>query len=424
MNDAGHIEIGGCDLVDLVEEYDSPLYVYDESTIRSMARDFSGSFSNAYVNSRVSYSFKAFASPALAKILEEEGIGVDIVSGGELAVAKMAGFPAAEMNFNGSNKSRQELEEAVAYGLARITIDGFPEIDLLNSVAGEQGIRQPVLVRVSPSVDAHSHRLTTTGILDTKFGFSIETGHAELAIKQAIEAPNLDLRGIHFHLGSPIFELEPYTEAIAYVMAFAADMRDRYGLELHEFSPGGGFALGYKRDALPLPISDYANAIAEALRAGCDAHGFDEPLLIVEPGRALIGRAGVAVYTVGAIKEIPGVRTYVSVDGGMGDNIRPALYESEYEAFSVNRATEAPDGQYRIAGKYCESGDILINEASLPKPKPGDLIALPASGAYTVAMASNYNMVPRPAIVMVADGEARLIRRRETYDDLLATSIV
>ena len=420
----GHLAIAGCDLNDLIAEYGSPLYVYDEATIRQVARDFMTSFHDAYADSHVSYSSKAFSNPALATILDEEGIGIDVVSGGELAFAKTVGFPASRMNFNGNNKDRQELSEAVEYGLARITIDGFPEIDMLNDIAAEQGVVQSVLVRVSPSVDAQTHRLTTTGILDSKFGFSIETGHAEIAVQKVQEAKNLDLKGLHFHLGSPLFELDPYTEAIPYVMQFAADMRDKYGLDMREFSPGGGFAIGYVGEKLPLPISDYANAIAESVRAGCDAHGFDEPLLIVEPGRSMVGRAGVAVYTVGAIKEIPGVRTYVSVDGGMGDNIRPAIYGAEYEAHSVNRVNEELDGPFRIAGKYCESGDILVNDAFIPTPEPGDLIVLPASGAYNIPMASNYNMVPRPAIVMVVDGEHRLIRRRETYEDLLLTSMI
>jgi len=420
----GHLAIGGCDLTDLVSEYGSPLYVYDEATIRQTARDFLSSFRGAYQDSHVSYSSKAFSNPALIKILDAEGIGIDVVSGGELAVAKAVGFPASRMNFNGNNKDRQELSEAVEYGLSKITIDGFPEIDMLNEIAAEQGVIQPVLVRVSPSVDAKTHRLTTTGILDTKFGFSIETGHAEIAVQKVQEAKNLDLLGIHFHLGSPLFDLEPYNEAIPYVMQFAANMRDSYGLDMREFSPGGGFAIGYVGEQLPPPISDYANVIAESVRAGCDAHGFDEPLLIVEPGRSMIGRAGVAVYTIGAIKEIPGVRTYVSVDGGMGDNIRPVIYDAEYEVHSVNRVNDELDGPYRIAGKYCESGDILVKNAFIPTPEPGDLIALPASGAYNVPMASNYNMIPRPAIVMVVDRQARLIRRRETYADLLLTSMI
>ena len=247
----GHLAIGGCDLTGLVGEFGSPLYVYDEATIRQTARDFLGSFRGAYQDSHVSYSSKAFANPALTVILDAEGIGIDVVSGGELALAKTVGFPASRMNFNGNNKDRQELSEAVEYGLARITIDGFPEIDLLNEIAAEQGVVQPVLVRVSPSVDAKTHRLTTTGILDTKFGFSIETGHAEIAVRKVQEAKNLDLLGLHFHLGSPLFQLDPYTESIPYVMQFAANMRDRYGLDMREFSPGGGFAIGYVGEQLP-----------------------------------------------------------------------------------------------------------------------------------------------------------------------------
>ena len=316
------------------------------------------------------------------------------------------------------------MEEAIDFGIGRITIDSFMEIELLERAAAGRGVRQKVLLRVSPSVDAHTHRLITTGILDTKFGFSIETGDAERAVERALAAEHLDVAGIHFHLGSQIFETEPYAEAIPYVMEFCARMRDRHGLELRELSPGGGLALGYTSDRLPPPISTYAGVISENVRAGCDAHGFEEPLMLVEPGRSIVGRAGVAIYTVGAVKEIPGVRTYVSVDGGMGDNIRPALYGAEYEAFSVNRPLEPVSGGYRIAGKYCESGDVLVDETSLPAPAPGDLIALPASGAYCIPMASNYNMAVRPAVVMIRDGEARIIRRRETYDDLLATSMV
>jgi len=410
--------------VDLVTQFGSPLYVFDEATIRETCRAFTQRFSERYPKVHAAYSSKAFANPALARILDEEGLGMDVVSGGELAVAKDAKFPASRLNFHGNNKGREELEQAVDYGIGRITIDSFREIELLNEVAGGRGVRQPVLLRVSPSIDAHTHRLTTTGILDTKFGFSIETGHAAIAVERAIAAPNLDLRGIHFHLGSPLYEIEPYTDAIPYVMRFCAEMRDRHGLELHDFSPGGGFAIGYTTDRTPPPISAYADAIVGAVRAGCDAHCLEEPELIIEPGRAIVGRAGVAIYTVGGVKEIPGVRTYVSVDGGMGDNIRPALYGAEYEAFSVNRPKEAARDGYRIAGKYCESGDILVNDASLPTPAPGDLIALPASGAYCIPMASNYNMSLRPAVVMVRDGQARLIRRRETYDDILATSRV
>lgn len=424
VNSSGHIAIGGCDLVELAKEHGTPLYVYDEATIRHMCRQFRDGFIEAYSDSRTSYSSKAFASPALARILAEEGIGMDVVSGGELAVAIAAEYPAAQLNFHGNNKGPAELAEALDYGIGHITIDSFHEIELLDRIAGDKGVRQPVMLRVSPSVDPHTHLLTTTGTLDSKFGFSIETGAAEEAVKQALACDNLEVDGLHFHLGSPIFELEPYSQAVDYVLKFAAEMRDRHGLELREFNPGGGFAIGYVKEALPPEISEYADTIATALREGCDKYGLDEPKLTVEPGRAIVGRAGVAVYTVGGIKTIPNVRTYVSVDGGMGDNIRPALYESQYSVVSANRPAEVTDTLVTIAGKYCESGDVLARDVEVPEPRTGDVLAIPASGAYCVPMASNYNWNARPAIVMVKDGKARLIRRRETYQDMLATSIV
>ena len=424
VNSSGHIEVGGCDLVDLAAEHGTPLYVYDEATIRHMCGEFRRGFADAYPNSHVSYSSKAFANPALARILADEGIGMDVVSGGELAVAIAAEFSPEQLNFHGNNKGPAELAEAIDYGIGHITIDSFYEIELLDRLAGEKGVRQTVMLRVSPSVDPHTHLLTTTGTLDSKFGFSIETGAAEEAVRKALAAKNLDVAGLHFHLGSPIFELEPYAQAVDYVLKFAAEMRSLHGFELREFNPGGGFAIGYVRDTLPPAISEYANTIAEALRQGCDTYGLDEPRLTVEPGRAIVGRAGVAIYTVGGIKSIPGVRTYVSVDGGMGDNIRPALYGSKYTVVAANRPLEDAATNVTIAGKYCESGDVLARDVNIPEPRTGDILALPASGAYCVPMASNYNWNARPAIVLVKDGAARVIRRRETYSDMLATSLV
>ena len=424
INAKGRLAIGGCDVVDLAAKFGTPLYIYDEATVRHMCREFSGAFKKEYPDSRVSYSSKAFANPALAKIIEEEGLGMDVVTGGELAVAKAAGFPAARLNFHGNNKGRQELTEALDYGIGRITIDSFYEIGLLNEIAGKKRVRQDVMLRVSPSIDPHTHLLTTTGILDSKFGFSIETGAAEEAVKQAAASKNLNVIGLHFHLGSPIFELEPYSQAVAYVLKFAAKMRKKYKFQLKELNPGGGMAIGYVREKLPPAISEYAHEIAAALRAGCDASGLPEPALTVEPGRAIVGRAGVAVYTVGGIKEIPGVRTYVSVDGGMGDNIRPALYGSKYTVTHVTKPAARGTETVTIAGKFCESGDVLARDVKVPEVVSGDLLALPASGAYCVPMASNYNMASRPAIVLVNKGKSRLIRRRETYADLLATAVM
>ncbi|MCH7592930.1 MAG: diaminopimelate decarboxylase [Chloroflexi bacterium] len=422
VNAAGHLTIGGCDVVALAAEFGTPLYVYDEHTIRAMCRAFVGGFETEYPDSHVSYSSKAFADPTLARILEEERVGVDVVTGGELAVARAAGFPADAINFHGNNKGRVELQEALDYGIGLITVDSMYEIDLLDEVAREKGVTQQILLRVSPSIDGHTHLLTSTGVLDQKFGFPIETGQAEEAVVHALGKSNLDLAGVHFHLGSPIFELEPYTQAIPYVLEFVARMRE-HGLEQRIFSPGGGFAVGYVPGSPPPEISEYAAAIGASIREACDRLGLSEPRLIVEPGRAIVGRAGVAVYSVGGIKDIPGVRKYVSVDGGMGDNIRPALYGAEYSVVKANGPAEPATDTVTIAGKYCESGDLLVKDAVLPTLNPGDVLVVAASGAYCLSMASNYNMSLRPPVVLVNDGEARLIRRRETYDDLLAVSI-
>ena len=422
VNDDGRLAIGSCDIRSLVEEYGSPLYIYDEDTLRDICRDFITSFKAEYPKIHIEYSSKAFANPAVAKIVEEEGLDLDVVTGGELAVAIASDFPPERMNFHGNNKGREELIEALDYGVGLITVDSFAEIDLLDEIARELGTKQQVMLRLSPSIDPHTHMLTSTGILDSKFGFSIETGDAEVAVEQAIKKKNLDVVGVHFHLGSPIFELEPYSEAIDYVLKFVSSMKDKYGLDLKRFSPGGGFAIGYLVDKLPPKMSEYAKEIADAIRKSCDAYGLEEPEVTVEPGRAIVGRAGVAIYTVGGIKVIPNVRTYVSVDGGMGDNIRPALYESEYEVVPVDRPFDHRNQIVTIAGKFCESGDVLARDVNLPDVQPGELLALPASGAYCLMMASNYNMQTRPAVVMVKDGKARLIRRRETYSDLLASS--
>lgn len=418
----GRLEIGGCDVHALIEEFGSPLYVYDEATVRAVCREFVESFSKEYPDSQVSYSTKAFASPALARILEEEGLGMNLVSGGELAVARAAGFPPDRLILHGNNKSAEELEEAVGYGVGCIVIDGEDEIEILDGVAAGRGVRQKVWLRVSPGIDPHTHALTTTGVLDSKFGFPLETGQAEETVRRAMAARNLDLAGLHFHLGSPIFEVRAYAAAIRLVLEFAARMREA-GFQLREFSPGGGYAVGYVPDCPPPAIAAYAREIALALRAGCDAHGLAEPRLAVEPGRTIVGRAGVAVYRVGAIKRIPGVRTYVAVDGGMADNIRPALYGARYSVLNATRPLEPATETVTVAGKFCESGDLLARDVALPPVRRGDLLALPASGAYCVPMASNYNMALRPAIVLVAGGRARLIRRRETYDDLLSTSL-
>ena len=417
-NPAGRLTIGGCDAVDLAEQYGTPLYVLDESTLRSRCRAFADAFAQRYANSQAVYASKAYINPALARIFAEEGLGLDVVSGGELAVAQAGDVPLDKVYFHGNNKTPAELAEAVAAGIGRIVVDSFHELDLLEQICADSGKTQNILVRVSPGIDPHTHAYTTTGIIDSKFGFSIQTGDAERAILQAIAAPHLNLLGLHFHLGSPIFELEPYQAATDLVLRFAAGLREQ-GLRLQEFSPGGGFAIAYTRNDQPPAAADYAEAIVGALTATCAELGMEQPSLVVEPGRSIIGPAGVALYRIGAIKEIPGIRTYVSVDGGMGDNIRPALYQASYEVLSANRPGADADATVTIAGKYCESGDVLASDILLPTPAAGDVIAIPAAGAYCPSMASNYNLNPRPPIVLVNNGQSRLIRRRESYADMM-----
>ena len=422
-NADGHLAIGGCDAVDLAKEFGTPLYVFDEAELRATCREYREAFASRYAQSAVVYAAKAYLGRWLAALVAEEGYGLDVVSGGELAVAIAAGFPLDRVLFHGNNKSASELREAVTAPVGRVVIDNFHELALLDDVAGAQGRRQPALVRVSPNVDPHTHAKTTTGVIDSKFGFPIDGGAAEEAIVEARARANIDLVGLHCHLGSPIYELEPYRQANEVMITFAAKMKATHGLELREYSPGGGFAMQYTRDR-PAPTPDqYAQAIVDSLRAALEREGLPEPLLFVEPGRSIVARAGVALYTVGARKEVPGVRTYVSVDGGMADNIRPAMYDAPYEALVANRATEPNAETVTVAGKYCESGDVLLRDVELPKLWAGDVLAVPASGAYCLAMASNYNMSPRPAAVLVHEGRARLVRRRETYDDLMATDV-
>ncbi len=418
----GHLSIGGLDTVDLAAELGTPLYIYDEATLRGMCREFVGEFTSRYQKTTVAYASKAFINPALAMLAEEEGLGLDVVSGGELAVAMAVDFPMERVYFHGNNKTPDELRMALDAGIGRIVVDGLYELELLDELAAGAGRKQEIMLRLSPGVDPHTHAKTTTGILDSKFGISIDTGDAERAVRQALASKNLDLVGLHCHLGSPIFDLEPYSIAIDAMLTFAAGFKSE-GLELREFSPGGGFAIGYVTSQLPPPIADYAEVITRTLKARSRDLGLGEPRLVIEPGRAIVGRAGVALYTVGAVKDIPTVRKYVSLDGGMGDNIRPAMYEAVYEAVVANRMTEQSDENVTLVGKFCESGDYLIRDIALPVMEQGDVVAIPSSGAYAPSMASNYNLNARPPIVLVNDGAFRMIRRRETYEDMMRADV-
>ena len=423
INEDGQLLIGGCNTLELADQYGTPVYVLDEVTLRARCRSFVQEFQQRHAASQIVYAAKAYINPALAQIFDQEGLGLDVVSGGELAIARAAGFPLERVYFHGNNKGPEELAEAVAQGIGRVVVDSFHELELLDRIAADAGKVQEILLRVSPGIDPHTHSHTTTGILDSKFGIPIETGDAAAAIRQALAASNLKLQGLHFHLGSPIFELEPYRVATDLVVRFAAEFREE-GLEMQRFSPGGGFAISYTRDDEPPPVSDYAEAIVSTMTATCQDLGMELPTLVIEPGRSIIGPAGVALYRVGGIKDVPGIRKFVSIDGGMGDNIRPALYQAKYEVVAANKANMGPAEKVTIAGKYCESGDLLAIDIMLPKLESGDLLAVPATGAYCPSMPSNYNMNPRPPMGLVKDGKSRLIRRRESYQDMMYCDVV
>jgi diaminopimelate decarboxylase len=424
VNKQGHLVIGGCDVVDLAEEFGTPLYVLDESTLRQKCREFKDEFARVCPDALVIYASKAFLNRALALILKEEGLGLDVVSGGELSIAQSVGFPPGNVYFHGNNKSPEELNLALDLGVGRIVVDNFYELELLNKLAGKRRIKQNILLRLSPGVDPHTHQHTTTGTIESKFGFPLATGQAEEAVNQASSASNLNLLGLHFHLGSPVPEIQPYQLAIELVLGFAQGMRQKFGFDLREFDIGGGFAVPYTLDSVVPATTDYARAVTGKLDGLVSELGLSRPRLIVEPGRSIVAQAGVAFYRVGAVKEIPGVRKYVCVDGGMSDNIRPALYGAKHEALVANRALGAGRSIVTIAGKLCESGDILAKDVNLAAARHGDVIAIPVCGAYSIPMWSNYNAVPRPAIVMVNEGQARLTRRRETYQDLMNLDLI
>jgi diaminopimelate decarboxylase len=426
VTDQGHLALAACDVVDLAREFGTPLYVYDAATIRNRAQAYRDGLRASYIGeSLVCYAAKAYCAPWLLRALNEEQLGLDVVSGGELHVARMSGFPPHRTYLHGNNKGEDELSQALEAGVGRVVIDNFEEIDRLSRLAGRLGKEQQVLLRVAPGVEAHTHAHIKTGVLDTKFGLSIQTGAAEAAAWAIRKALGLTLVGLHAHIGSQIFELEPYRQTVERVFELAATLRQAFGFDLRELSPGGGFAMPYTSDDEPIPVEQITRSIAQAVCDTARQWGFSKPLpkLTIEPGRSIVGPAGVALYTVGSVKEIGGVRTYVAVDGGMADNIRPTAYGALYTPLLANRMLDEASASVAIAGRYCESGDVLVKEARLPLPRVGDLVAVPGSGAYHLAMASNYNLSLRPAVVVVADGKARMARRRETFEDLTRAEV-
>jgi diaminopimelate decarboxylase len=416
----GVLTVAGVDVRALAAEFGTPAYVLDEDDFRGRCR----SWRDAFGNGDVYYAGKAFLCTAIARWVAEEGLSLDVCTGGELAVALKAGFPPERLLFHGNNKSVAELERGVGAGVGRFVVDSAVEVERLAEVAERNGVRQRVYVRVTPGVEAHTHEYVQTGQEDQKFGFSLASGAAAEAVRRVLALPSLELVGLHCHIGSHIFDVHGFKLAAHRMVGLLAAVRDEHGLELPELDLGGGQGIAYTAADDPMDVFEYADGLRAIVEKECRAVGLDVPRLAVEPGRALAGPSTVTLYEVGTVKELPGLRTYVSVDGGMSDNIRTALYDARYTAVLASRASDADPANVTLCGKHCESGDIVVHDVPLPGDlAPGDLVAVPASGAYHRSMASNYNHVPRPPVVAVKDGAARLLVRRETEADLLALDV-
>ncbi|WP_433229124.1 diaminopimelate decarboxylase [Micromonospora sp. CA-248260] len=416
----GALTVAGLDVRELAAEYGTPAYVLDEDDLRSRARDFRAAFPDADVY----YAGKAFLCRAVVRMIAEEGLHLDVCSGGELATALSAGMPAERIGFHGNNKSVAELTRALDAGVGRIILDSFTEIDRLTALARERGVRPGVLIRVTVGVEAHTHEFIATAHEDQKFGFSLAGGAAAAAAFKVIDEGVLDLRGLHSHIGSQIFDTSGFEVSARRVLALQAQIRDARGVELPELDLGGGFGIAYTTQDDPAAPDELAKRLRKIVDSECAAENLAVPRLSIEPGRAIVGPAVFTLYEVGTVKDVDGLRTYVSVDGGMSDNIRTALYDASYSATLAGRASTAEPLLARVVGKHCESGDIVVKDEFLPADvQPGDLVAVPGTGAYCRSMASNYNHVPRPPVVAVRDGRARLIVRRETEEDLLALDV-
>lgn len=419
-----HLHFDGCDVLELAREFGTPLYVLSEDRIRGRIRELRETFLDRWPGTSAAYASKALQTLDVCRIVASENLDLDVVSGGELYAALKAGFPPERIHFHGNSKTPEEIRMALDAGVGRLIVDNRTELEILDREARSRGIRAPILFRVTPGVDSHTHQYMSTGDLDSKFGIPLDPSVRDQYIGAALGMAGVELRGFHFHVGSQIFSNESHRKALRIVAGLAAEVRERYGLETRELILGGGFAARYTGKDKPEPLAYYTDALMEDLRNLCAESGLPMPRVGIEPGRWIVAEAGITLYTVGSVKEIPGVRTYVGVDGGMPDNIRPALYGAEYEATVADRHDAPRDRVVTVAGKCCESGDILIRDIPLQDPRPGDVLAMFTTGAYTHSMASNYNRLPRPAMVLVRGGKARLSVRRETFEDLTARELL
>lgn len=415
--------LDGCRATVLAEQYGTPLYIYSQGEILGCIAQLRECFLDRWHNSRVAYACKAFCTPALLRLLQREGLCIDVVSGGELYTALKSGFPAEYIELNGNNKTFAELELAVESEIGRVIVDNPQELTLLEKICQSKRKRIKILYRITPDIQVDTHDYIVTGNKDSKFGLTIKEEYLYPALEKAIRSSWTEFLGLHIHLGSQIFSEEPYLRATGIMLKIMRELRNRYGFVTRELNLGGGFGICYTNEQRR-PFSDFLEPVMDQIRDFCWEEGFPLPALVIEPGRSIVGEAGTTLYTIGTIKEIPGVRKYVAVDGGMTDNIRPALYRAAYYGILANRAEEIANETVTICGKCCESGDILIRDIRLPAVRSGDLLAVFSTGAYGYSMASNYNLNPIPAVVLVSNGRSTCIVRRQSYDQLLENAVI
>ena len=424
INSQGHLTIGGVDTLTLAERYGTPVYLMDENQIRRNCQKFKESIDRYYGGRGLClYASKAFSCKEIYRIVESEGLGADIVSLGELHTALSAGFPAEKICYHGNNKTAAELAAVIEHKVGRVVVDNITELELLEHMAKAAGATVNVMLRVKPGVEAHTHEYVQTGQIDSKFGFALETGEAMAATIELASMQHLRLLGMHCHIGSQIFDNEPFAHAARIMMQFYADVKRETGLELEEFNIGGGHGIMYTAEDTPSPFESFMADVSKVIVGESERLGLKQPFVLMEPGRAIVGETGITLYTVGAVKEIPGIRTYASIDGGMTDNPRYALYQSKYTALVAARAGEPATSTITLAGRCCETGDLIGKDLPMQPVHVGDVVAVLSTGAYNYSMASNYNRVPRPPVVMIKDGESRLVVRRESLDDIIRNDI-
>ncbi|MBR5542996.1 MAG: diaminopimelate decarboxylase [Oscillospiraceae bacterium] len=425
VNENGHLAIASADVVDLAKKYGTPLYIMDEDRISGICREYVDAMRKCCgENFMVHYASKAFCTKYIYKIIDIDGMGADVVSGGELFTAISAGFPAGKVSFHGNNKTSDEIEYALSVGVREFIVDNREELHLINRIAKEKETVANISFRIKPGVDAHTHDFIKTGQIDSKFGVALENNEAFDMISEALELSNVKLVGLHCHIGSQIFESEPFAEAARVMIGFIAKIKNELGVKICELNLGGGFGIRYTENDDPKNIFETVKNFTDVVKSECRKNNIDFPFLSIEPGRSVVAESGITVYTVGSVKEIRDIRTYVSIDGGMTDNPRYALYGAEYTVLLPERPLDKKTETVTVAGRNCESGDLIGVDLKLPKVKAGELLAVLTTGAYNYSMASNYNRVPRPPVVMVSKGKDKLIVRRETYEDLIKNDLV